>query len=204
MKLYVNQLSPNSRKVTAVLSHLGLDSETQVIDLASGENRTPEFLAINPNGKIPALSDGDFSLWESNSIMGYLCSKTDTTLWPKSNARYDITRWMNWELAHWGRWISTYAFETMLKGMFGLGAPDEKVMEEAGKFIAKFGTVLDDHLSNTNFLVGNALTIADFAVASHLTYRVPAKVPLDDFSNILAWETRLNEIPAWRESAPEM
>lgn len=203
MKLYINSLSPNSRKVTAVASHVSSDCELEVVDLGKGGNKTPEFLAINPNGKIPALQDGDFSLWESNAIMGYLCSKADTDLWPKSDARYDISRWMNWELAHWGRWISSYAYETFLRGMFGLGDPDEKAMAEAAGFIAKFGKVLDDHLAKNNYLVGNTATIADFAVASHLTYRIPAKLPLDDFKNILAWEARLNEIPAWRDSAPK-
>jgi len=204
MKLYLNQLSPNSRKVTAVLAHLGLDCETQTIDFGSGENRTPEFLAINPNGKVPVLQDGDLCLWESNAIMGYLCSKTDTDLWPKSNARYDIGRWMNWELAHWGRWISTYGFESFLRGAMGLGEPDEKVMKEAAGFIGKFGKVLDDHLGKNAYLVGDTPTIADLAVASHLTYRAQAKLPLDDFKNITAWEARLNEIPAWRDSAPAM
>lgn len=205
MKLYINPVSPNSRKVAAVSNHLRLDSEVEIIDLSKGQNRSPEFLAINPNGKIPALSDGDFSLWESNAIMGYLCSKIDdTSLWPKSRARYDIIRWMSWELAHWGRWISTYGFETLLKERFGLGAPDEKVMEEAAKFIGKFGEVLDAHLANNEFLVDNTLTIADFAVGSHLTYRVPAKLPINGFENITAWEARLNEVAAWRESAPKL
>jgi glutathione S-transferase len=120
------------------------------------------------------------------------------------DTRYDIARWMNWELAHWGRWISSYGFETLLKGMFGMGEPDEKAMEEAAGFIAKFGGVLDEHLEKNNYLVGDKPTIADFAVASHLTYRVPAKLPLNGFKNILAWEARLNEIPAWRDSAPKM
>lgn len=204
MKLYVNPLSPNSRKVTAVASHLGLDLDTLVVDLSKGENQTPEFLAINPNGKIPALKDGDYCLWESNAIMPYLCSKSDTSLWPKTNDRYDIMRWMNWELAHWGRWISSYGFETLLKGMFNLGEPDQKVMDEAAGFIAKFGGVLDDHLGKNDFVVGKTLTIADFALGSHLTYRIPAKLPLGDFKNISAWEARLNEIPAWRDSAPKM
>lgn len=204
MKLYINPLSPNSRKVTAVRNHLGLDTEVQVVDIGKGENRSPEFLAINANGKIPALTDGDLKLWESNAIMGYLCSKKDTSLWPKSDARYDIIRWMSWELAHWGRWISTYTYETMLKGMFGQGDADPAVVEEAGKFIAKFGKVLDDHLADHKFLTGDEVTIADFAVGSHLSYRVPGKLPLDDFKNITAWEARLNEIPAWRESQPKM
>jgi glutathione S-transferase len=204
MKLYVNPMSPNSRKVSFVAKHLGLGCDVETVDFTKGENRSPEFLAINPNGKIPALKDGEFNLWESNAIMGYLCSKTDTDLWPKSNARYDIGRWMNWELAHWGRWISSYGFQTFLKGMLGMGEPDESAMAEAAGFIAKFGAVLDDHLAKNDYLVGDSPTIADFAVASHLTYRVPAKLPLGDFENITAWEARLNEVPAWRDSAPQM
>ncbi len=204
MKLYINSLSPNSRKVIFVANHLGLECEQKTLDFAKGENRSPEFMAINPNGKLPALTDGEFSLWESNAIMGYLCSKVDTDLWPKSDARYDISRWMNWELAHWGRWISSYGYETFLKGMFGMGEPDEKKMEEAAGFIERFGGVLDGHLADNSFLVGGNATIADFAVASHLTYRIPAKLPLDDFKNILAWEAKLNDIPAWRDSAPKM
>jgi glutathione S-transferase len=202
LKLYVNPISPNSRKITSVFDHLGLKGEVQVVDFSKGEHRTPEFLALNPNGKIPALTDGDFNLWESNAIMAYLCAQVETPLWPKTNARYDIMRWMDWELAHFGRWISTYAYETFLKGLFGAGDPDEKVMAEAAGFIARFGKVLDDHLANREFLVGDCLTIADFAVASHLSYRVPARLPLDDFGHISAWEARLNEVPAWRNSAP--
>lgn len=204
MKLYVNPISPNSRKVIAVNELLGLDCDVVAVDLAKGENRVPEFLAINPNGKIPALVDNNFTLWESDAIMAYLCSKVDTELWPASNVRYDIMRWMNWELAHWGRWISAYGYETFLKAMFGLGEPDENVMQEAAGFIQRFGQVLDDHLAQNDYLVGKAPTIADLAVASHLTYRVQAKLPLGKFGNIASWETRLSEIPAWRDSAPGM
>lgn len=203
MKLYINPISPNSRKVMAVASSLQLDCEVELVDLAKGENRTPEFLKINPNAKIPALVDGDFMLWESNAIIAYLCSKKDTELWPKSNVRYDVMRWMNWELAHWGRWISTYGYETFLKGILGGGPPDEKILEESARFIKKFATVLDKHLAGQKFLTGDTVTIADFAVAAHLTYRIPAKLPLDEFKNITAWEEALNQIPAWKESAPQ-
>ncbi len=204
MKLYVNPISPNSRKVTAVARYLNLDCETNIVDLGKGENRTTEFLAINPNAKVPAMVDGDFALWESNAIMAYLCSKQETPLWPSNNDRYAVMKWMNWELAHFGRWISTYGFETFLRGLLGAGEPDQKVILEAATFIAKFSKVLDDHLVDNKFLVGSEPTIADFAVAAHLTYRIPAKLPLDEFTNITAWEARLNEIPAWRDSAPEM
>ena len=94
MKLYTNLFSPNARKVHAVAHALGIDLETHTVDLRAGEQRTPEYLALNPNGKVPTLVDGDTVLWESNAIMCYLAGKGDTDLWPKSAKRYDILRWM--------------------------------------------------------------------------------------------------------------
>ena len=81
-------------------NELGIELETQTLDLRAGEQRTPEYLALNPNGKVPTLVDGDTVLWESNAIMCYLAGKGDTALWPKSAKRYDILRWMFWESNH--------------------------------------------------------------------------------------------------------
>ena len=202
MKLYLSPISPNSRKVSAVQAHLGLECDVQIVDLSNEDNRAPRYLAVNPNGMVPTMIDDGFTLWESNAIMAYMCSKVDTELWPDGNARYDVLRWMNWELAHWGRWLTIYGFE-MFRDKFGMGEVDEKALAAAGAAIARFGKVLDDHLSRRTFLVGDALTIADFAVASHLAYRIPAKYPLDSFKHILAWEARLAEVPAWRDTTPE-
>lgn len=202
MKLYLSPISPNSRKVSAVKAHLGIECDVQIIDLSNGENRAPKYLAINPNGMVPALTDGDFTLWESNAIMAYLCSKAESDLWPDGNARYDVQRWMNWELAHFGRWLTIYGFEKF-RGKFGMGEPDDKVLAAAGTSIAKFAKILDDHLARRTFMVGEALSIADFAIASHLAYRVAAEYPLNSFKNVLAWEERLLEVPAWRDTVPE-
>ena len=87
MKLYVFPPSPNARKVMMVAHHLGLDCETELLDITAGAQHTPEYRAINPNGVMPALQDGDLTLWESNAIMQYLCSKSESqTLWPAEPA----------------------------------------------------------------------------------------------------------------------
>lgn len=87
---------------------------------------------------------------------------------------------MNWELAHWGRCLSTYGYETFLKGLFGQGAPDPKIVEEAGGFIARFGKVLDDHLAK-KYLVGDKLSLREWRVAkasgSVRASRFPAHPP---------------------------
>ena len=75
MKLYFNPLSPNVRRVRLTAAHLGLDLEEKQLDFAKGEHKSPEFLALNPNGAVATLVDGDFVLTESRAIMQYLASK---------------------------------------------------------------------------------------------------------------------------------
>ena len=88
MKLYTNPLSPNGRKVTTVVHHLQLQLDVEVVDLSKGAQRTPEYLAINPNGAIPALVDGDLKLWESNAIAAYLADTSgDRSFFPEGAAR---------------------------------------------------------------------------------------------------------------------
>jgi glutathione S-transferase len=92
MKLYYFE-TPNPRKPCAVAKYLNSPVEFVRVDLAKGEHQSTEYLAINPNGKVPALSDGDFNLWESHAIMAYLATKADSELWPQDNARQiDILR----------------------------------------------------------------------------------------------------------------
>ena len=144
-KLYISGLSPNSRRVMMAIHENGRDDyEVVHVDLSKGGNKTPEFLAINPNGKVPALDDGDTKLWESIVMMQYLSQ--ESPLWPASKARYDIARWQVWGVAHHQRWIDTIGFEKMLKGMFGLGEPDMARVAEAEVFVERFNGVLDGHL----------------------------------------------------------
>lgn len=199
MKLYHNPLSPNGRKPLAVIKHLGLECDEQILDFQKGEHKTPEYLALNPNGKVPTLVDGDFVLWESNAIAAYLASTVDTDMWPKTNARYDVMRWFNWEAQHWTPALTTYIGEHIFKKMRG-GEPDADALAEADKKVDALGAVLDGHLKDRKYLLGDTLTLADFSVAAIQKYIEPAKMPLAKFDNIMRWNTDLLEIPAWRST----
>ena len=203
MKLYYFPASSNCRKVLAVIEHLGLHVDKEIVDVTKGKGQEPGFLAINPNGKIPTLVDGDLNLWESNAIASYLCSQTDTELWPKSHARYDIMRWMYWQTAHWGPACDTFAFENVLKPILGLGEPDPAALAKGAENVARFGAVLNNHLEGKTYICGDTLTLADFAVGAHLTYMVPGKIPMDGFARVMAWNERLNEVPAWAKTMPQ-
>ncbi len=75
MRLYVFPPSPRATKVIALANHLGLDCELRVVDLFRGDQMKPEFVALNPNRRMPVLEDEGFVLWESNAILHYLASK---------------------------------------------------------------------------------------------------------------------------------
>ena len=75
MKLYYHPMSPNVRRVRLAAAVLGLELDEQLVDFAKGEHKAPAFLALNPNGALPVLVDGDFALSESRAIMQYLASK---------------------------------------------------------------------------------------------------------------------------------
>ncbi len=202
MKLYYAETG-NPRKPCAVAKYLGLPVEYVHIDLSKGENRTPEYLAINPNGKVPALTDGDFMLWESNAIMIYLAQKSDSDLWPTDiKTQVDILRWLHWETAHFSRHGGRLCFEHYIKKSFGLGEPDPDEVTDASKFFDRFARVLDTHLKGRNYLVADRLTVADFGVAAYLPFAEKAQLPLEEFSEINRWHNKLLEIPAWREPFP--
>ena len=122
MKLYYSPPSPNTRKVHAVAIHLGLPIELRLVDLQKGEQRTPEFLRLNPTGRTPILQDGEFILWESTAIMQYLASQLPNALWPEvPQIRADIMRWQSWQLAHWHQACQPLKFENVVKQILQQG-----------------------------------------------------------------------------------
>ncbi|NNG02487.1 MAG: glutathione S-transferase family protein [Inquilinus sp.] len=203
MKLYYHEISSNARKACAVAKHLALDVDYVAVDLTKGEHKTPEFLAINPNGKLPALIDNGKVLWESNAIMCHLADKAGSDLWPKDERQIDIVRWFCWEQAHFTRHAGTLFFENFIKPAMGRDDINAEAVREATEFLHRFAGVLDVHLEGRDYLVGNALTVADFAVGVVVPLAATGKVPLDGYAEIGRWQAALNELPAWREPFPE-
>jgi glutathione S-transferase len=206
MKLYVFPPSPNARKVLFVAQHLGVPFEMQMVDLSKGDQRKPEYLKLNPNGLMPTLVDGDFVLWESDAIMQYLCSKKPgQTLLPSDpRAQADVVRWQCWELANWAPACGTLIGERLVKALFGAGPPDPVREADGEERVKKHAQVLDDHLRGRKFIVGDSLTLADVSNAVYLAFTGPARLPVQQFKEIQRWSASLNEVPAWKATAPQL
>ena len=206
MKLYGFPPSPNTWKVRAVAAHLGIPLELELVDLTKGGSREPGYLAINPSGRTPTLVDGDFKLWESTAIMQYLASQKPNSLWPNdARVRADIMRWQSWNLAHWSKeGFEPMVFNRLVKKFVNLGPPDAAAVDKALACVAKEAAVLDAHLAQQPYLVGQHLTLADFSVAAPLFHAEAADMPLATYRHVQTWFGRVAALPCWQETAPQL
>lgn len=204
MKLYVNLASPNVRRVRLTAAVLGLALEEETVDFTKGAHKHPDYLALNANGAVPTLVDGELVLTESRAIMQYLASKKpESGLLPKDEgARAQVTRWQFWDAAHFSPHLGTIAFQRVMKKIFGMGEPEEAKVTEALAGFRRFGAVLNQHLEGKQYLVGDSLTVADLTLASSLMYADQAEVPVAEFPNVQAWLGRITALDAWKRSSP--
>ncbi len=203
MKLYHFPLSPNSRKVVAVIHHLQINCTLENVDLSKGEQLISAFLKLNPNHMIPTLVDGDFVLWESNAIMQFLCSKVpNNTLFPDDpHVQADINRWLFWQSAHFGSACGVMVFERLIKKMFMQQEADPAEIAKGEERFHRFADVLENHLKSRKWLVGDTLTLADFSVGSFMALADAAQFPMSPYKDIARWYSVIDALPAWKSSA---
>src|SRR5262245_39702108 len=148
MKLYINLLSPNVRRVRLTAAVLGTQLEEIKLDFTKGEHKAPAYLALNPNGAVPTLVDGDLVLTESRAIMQYLASRRpESGLLPRDErARADVTRWQFWDSSHFSPQLGTLAFQRVIRTRLGNGEPDASKVEEALTNFRRFAAVLNKRL----------------------------------------------------------
>lgn len=203
MKIYwIRAQAP--RRVLALAKHLGIEAELVEKDVVTGELKAPDYVALNPNMKVPTLVDGDLVLWESSAIMAHLCIKAGSDMWPAQNPaeQVEVLRWLSWNDCHWSPAVAPFYFEHIVKVTFGIGAPDRESLKEKEPDLLKYAEVLDGHLENRTYVACGRLTIADFQLASMANYWRESEMPLEPFPNIVRWIEELKRIPAWVDPWP--
>ena len=198
LTIYGRTNSVNVQKVLWCLAEIGVPYTRIDAGLTHGKNNEPWYLALNPNGRVPLLTDGSFSLWESNSIVRYLASKHGHgTLYPAApEARALAERWMDWQLSTLIRPVSI-VFQNLFRT-----PPDqrdsaaiERNVAEANRAVA----LLDAHLTAHPYVAGDDFTMGDIPVGA-LTHRWLEIPDLErpPFAAVRAWRARLAERPGFR------
>lgn len=197
MKVYGDRGSSNTRRVLATAAYLGLEVEFVFLDLFSGQNRAPQYLALNPNGTIPTFVDGDVVLFEASAIMIYLAEKVGAPLLPAGNAKYETLKWMFWAAEHFRRGPTVLIEQRFMERLKG-HVEDESLVGEALRAINRYTSVLDEHLRTRQFVVGDALTLADFDLAAPLSHIPRTQAPFLEYPHVATWYERVNNIVAWQ------
>ncbi|NOZ67400.1 MAG: glutathione S-transferase family protein [Alphaproteobacteria bacterium] len=188
--------SPYARTnyVIWAMKELGLDFDVNPVNPMKGETRHPDYLALNPNGLIPTLEEGDLILWETMAINMYL-AKTygDGLLWatdPQQEAQ--IMQWLAFGHVNLDEPAVNYLLHL---NILPEEMRSEAKLEEAKTDIVPLLEVLDGHLAGRNYLVDDRFTIADLSLAAILDYPRKAGYDLSKYSNISPWLTRCVERP---------
>jgi GST-like protein len=187
--------TPNGKKVSIMLEEIGLPYEVHAVNLGQGEQRKPDYLAINPNNKIPAIVDpegpggGPLTLFESGAILMYLAEKTGK-LWPRDmRERYEVIQWLMFQMGGVGPMFgqANYFFKLAEKVPYAI----ERFHKEA----LRLYRVLDKQLAQKEFLAGN-YSIADIATYPWVGRHEGHDVKLDQFPNVNRWFDSISARPA--------
>jgi len=197
--IYGSSLSAPANRVRMCANLLELEVEFVRVNLREGEHKRPDYLAINPFGKVPALDDDGFSLFESNAIMKYLCRKAGSALYPddiQSQARVD--QWCDFVASLLGPAYGRVYFNRVLAP--ALGAPvSEESLNDGLRFIGNYLPVVDAEFADSRYIAGDDLSIADLALLSVLDPSELCEVDLSSYTNLSAWRDGLKDQDFYRK-----
>lgn len=191
MKIHHFPLSGHAHRAVLFASLLGLKPELVEVDLAAGEHKQPEFLALNPFGQVPVLEDDGVVIADANAILVYLAKKTGRTDWlPEDPAGAAAVQ----------RWLSVAAGElaygpcaARLITVFGYDLNAEEVIARAHLLLAR----LERHLSGRQWLAADHPTIADVALYSYLARAPEGNVDLSSYAQVRAFLARIEALPGF-------
>ncbi|KAL5113545.1 hypothetical protein ACEQ8H_008584 [Pleosporales sp. CAS-2024a] len=193
----------NSRKVLAGLEEMQADYQQNYINYFTSEHKSEEFAKINPHKTVPAATDGDLTLTESNAILVYAAEKSGSSMYPKDvKQRANVNRWLLWEASSWFPTCYVYLVQNVVVPNLMKGTPDQKAIDaESDKFHQSAG-ILDAQLSKTKWIAGDHLTVADIAIAAPMHLYKEQKLPLENYPNLKHWmENGIEQLDSWKATA---
>jgi GST-like protein len=189
--------TPNGHKIHIMLEELGLEYKAIPIDIGNGDQFTPEFLAISPNNKIPAIVDNDgpdgkpLALFESGAILFYLAEKIGKFLPSDPVGRYTTMEWLMFQMGGVGPMLGQAHH-------FRIYAPEqiEYAVNRYSNEARRLYNVMDKRLAVTQFLAGNEYSIADIATFPWTRSWKNQGIELDEFPNVKRWFDVISSRPA--------
>jgi glutathione S-transferase len=189
IRLFTTLLSGHGHRVKLFLTLLDLPFEVVELDMKAGDNRKPDYLALNPFGQVPTIQDGDLTLFDSNAILVYLARRYGDASWLPDDAvgAAAVQRWLSLAAGPIAYGPCTARLVTVF------GAPHDH--ETAKKLAVKLFDVIDQELADKPFAAGEQVTIADIAAHTYIAHAPEGGVSLEPYPNIRAWLRRVEALP---------
>jgi len=198
LKIYGSRNSGSANKVEYTAMLLGMDYEYKEMDFQK-DLKTEWYLKIHPAGKIPAIDDDGFVLFESSAICKYLCDKKGSGLYPKDlKQRAIIEQWIDFSIQHVGSAMGKVAYGKLFAPMQGLPV-DEASIKEGTQFLERFLPIVDKQLGKRKFLASDKMTLADINLFAVLEYAEKAQYDLSKYKSITSWRNKLMEMDFFKK-----
>ncbi|UQA62267.1 glutathione S-transferase family protein [Polyangium aurulentum] len=202
MKVYGHPMSTCVRKVLCTLAEKGVEAEFVLVDITKGEQKSPEFLARQPFGVVPALEDDGFQLYESRAIIRYLDAKLPgTSLVPADlKDRALMEQWISVEHSYFSPPAMKAILEIFFSPMRGT-QPNQATIDEGKAGAAKALDVLDRGLAGKEYLAGT-FSLAEITYLPYFQYLFDTGLGdiVKERSNVAAWWGRISERPSWQKA----
>ncbi|MBO6783403.1 MAG: glutathione S-transferase [Alphaproteobacteria bacterium] len=198
LKILGRATSTNVQKVLWFCDHQNRAYEhDNEIGGAFGRNDSPEYLAMNPNGRVPVVIDGDFVMWESNSIIRYLARQSKSDLYPSGfTTRQIIERWMDWELSLLApRHVPVFIGMVRTK-------PEDRNQDAIDAALVQWNAameVLEGQLADNAYVAGDAFSLADIPIAPIAHRWFNLDIERVDAPNIRRWYDSFSGDPAFQK-----
>jgi glutathione S-transferase len=193
LTIYGSDLSGPAIKVRLTASFLGLDYKWQHLKLREGEHKQEWFLKINPAGKVPAIDDDGFYLFESNSICRYLCDKNNSPLYSKDvKKRAVIDQWIDYVSFHIGANFIPIVYNRLFAPLRNIPVNEKAIVDgEAG--LKQYFPLIEKQLTEHKHIVSNDVALADIILLALLEPAEMAKIDLGPYPKVAAWRAELKK-----------
>jgi glutathione S-transferase len=193
LTIYGSDLSAPAIKARLTASFLGLNYKWQPVNLREGEQKQEWFLKINPVGKVPAIDDDGFHLFESNAICKYLCDKHNSTLYPKdAKKRATIEQWIDYACFHIGANFMPVVYNRLFAPLRGIPV-NEKAITDGEGFLKQYFPIVEKQLTAHKYIVSREISLADIILLALLEPAEKAKIDLSVYPKLNAWRSDLKK-----------
>jgi len=193
LKIYGLDFSPWVNRVRFTANYIELDYDYIKVDLLSGEGQTDDYKRIHPAGKVPAIDDNGFVLFESGAICRYLASKENSPLYPANlKDRAVVDQWTDYTVTHIAMAMQKVLFNRVIY-KFMDKEQDTRSLQEGQEFLQRFLPVIETQLGKTPYVTGANITLADMVLLAWLDPAEIAEFNLSTYQHINHWRNQLKQ-----------